>query len=93
MRSAGRSRLSATPSEVADVASLLERARSELYQAKALVRATRNHTKVTAAALQDSEDRLDGLIAEIEQARIPTPEEAQEHGYTGKAEEAAAVGC
>ena len=44
--------------------------RDEAYHAKRLVRATRNHTKTTAAALQDSEDRLDVLIAELDQ-RIP----------------------
>lgn len=68
---------------------LLRRAREELYQAKVLVRATRNHTKVTAAALADSEARIDDLIAEVERelallppTRIPTPTEAQEHDHT-----------
>lgn len=49
---------------------LLRAFRDEVYLAKALVRSTRNHTKTTAAALQDSEDRIDALIAELEQ-RIP----------------------
>ena len=49
---------------------LLRAIRDEVFHAKRLVRATRNHTKTTAAALQDSEDRLDALIAELAQ-RIP----------------------
>ncbi len=53
------------------------RVRQELYHAKVLVRSVRNSTKTTAAALQDSEDRLDLLIAELE---TPTPEEAQGNG-------------
>ncbi len=60
-------------------ADLLRRIRDEVYQAKRLVRATRNHTKLTASALQDSEERLDALIDEMEQ-RIPRPEEAQGNG-------------
>lgn len=67
----------------AEVHALLLRARDELYHAKALVRATRNHTKLQAAALADSEQRIDGLIGEVElvtHQRVPTPEEAQEHG-------------
>ncbi len=53
---------------------LLQRVRAELYHAKTLVRHTRNHTKTTAAALQDSETRIDALIAEIEN---PHAKEAQ----------------
>ncbi len=45
---------------------LLRRIRDEVYQAKRLVRSTRNHTKLTASALQDSEERLDALIDEME---------------------------
>jgi hypothetical protein len=45
---------------------LHRRIRNEVYHAKTLVRATRNHTKTTAAALHDSEERLDLLIAELE---------------------------
>jgi hypothetical protein len=66
----------------AAVEDLLRRARDELYIAKTLVRATRNHTKLQAAALADSEARIDGLIGEVETALIPTPEEAQEHERT-----------
>ncbi len=57
---------------------LLRRIRDEVYQAKRLVRATRNHTKLTASALQDSEERLDALIDEME--TTPRPEEAQGNG-------------
>ncbi len=63
---------------------LLRRIRDEVYQAKRLVRATRNHTKLTASALQDSEERLDSLIDEME--TTPRPEEAQ--GSNGTAEAA-----
>lgn len=57
-------------------ADLFRRIRDEVYHAKTLVRATRNHTKTTAAALQDSEERLDALIAELD-SHDPTPKEAQ----------------
>jgi hypothetical protein len=59
-----------------DAQALLRQARDELYHAKSLVRATRNHTQVTAAASHDSEQRIDDLICSIE---VPTPKEAQEH--------------
>lgn len=64
---------------------LLRRIRDELFHAKSLVRHTRNHTKTTAAALQDSEDRLDALIAEVDEIdhnahRNPKPTEAQGNG-------------
>jgi hypothetical protein len=62
-----------------DAQALLRQARDELYHAKALVRATRNHTQVSAAALHDSEQRIDALIRSIE---VPTPKEAQEHDPT-----------
>lgn len=57
-------------------ADLLRRIRDEVFHAKTLVRATRNHTKTTAAALQDSEDRLDALITELDH-HDPKPKEAQ----------------
>ncbi len=54
---------------------LARRIRDEVYHAKTLVRGLRNRTKVDAAALADSEARLDALIAELEsQAK-----EAQDH--------------
>ncbi len=64
---------------------LLRRIRDEVYQAKRLVRATRNHTKLTAGALQDSEERLDALIDEMEQ-RIPNAQGGA--GTNGTAEAA-----
>jgi hypothetical protein len=57
---------------------LVEQIRNEVFHAKTLVRQTRNHTKVTAAALQDSEDRLDRLIDRLDSHRNPRPEEAQD---------------
>ena len=66
-------------------AELYRRIRDELYHAKTLVRSSRNHTKTTAAALQDSEERLDALLAELELHSIPTPEGGP--GPNGKARE------
>lgn len=62
------------PVEQAD--GLYRRIRDEIYHAKTLVRSVRNATQVKAAALQDSEDRLDALLEELEQLHhpIPTPE-------------------
>ena len=60
---------------VAPPAELYRRIRDELYHAKTLVRSVRNATQVKAAALQDSEDRLDALLEELEAHHpIPTPE-------------------
>jgi hypothetical protein len=67
---------------VAD-ADFLRRVRDEVFHAKSLVRATRNHTKTTAAALQDSEDRLDALIAELD----TQPHAQGGPGSNGKADE------
>jgi hypothetical protein len=65
---------------------LYRRIREELYRAKVLVRSSRNHTKTTAAALQDSEERLDDLLEELElRYPIPTPEGGP--GTNGKAAE------
>lgn len=61
----------------AAVRALLERAREEAFLAKTLVRSIRNSTKTTAAALQDSEDRIDRLIADIDAIRQPPRQEAQ----------------
>ncbi len=52
------------------------RIRDEVYHAKTLVRGLRNRTKVDAAALADSEERLDALIAELEESQA---KEAQDH--------------
>lgn len=65
---------------------LLRRIRNEIYHAKTLVRATRNHTKTTAAALHDAEERLDALIAELEE---PHAKEAQGHAGNGTLERVA----
>jgi hypothetical protein len=59
-------------------ASLARRIRDEVYHAKTLVRAVRNSTKVTAAALADSEARLDALIDELEESQA---KEAQDHDH------------
>ena len=59
-----------------DCEQLLSQAREELYVAKMLTRQVRNLTKTVASALDDSERRLDLLLARIEN---PTPKEAQDH--------------
>jgi methyl-accepting chemotaxis protein len=56
---------------------LLRRARDELYTAKALVRQVRNSSKTIAAALYESEQRIDELLQRIEQH--PHAKEAQGH--------------
>lgn len=56
---------------------LLLAAREELYHARVLVRGLRNRTKTDAAALFDSEQRIEALIAQIE-ARQPTDPHAKE---------------
>ena len=55
---------------------LLLRARDEVYHARVLVRGLRNRTKTDAAALFDSERRLEALIAELESLE-PHAKEAQ----------------
>lgn len=63
-------------------AELLQRARDELYHARVLAAGLRNRTKTDAAALADSVQRMESLIAAIE-ARLngsPRPKEAQGHG-------------
>lgn len=65
---------------------LYGRIRDEIYHAKTLVRSVRNATQVKAAALQDSEERLDALLEELDDHhRIPTPEGGP--GTNGKAED------
>ncbi len=56
---------------------LLRQARDELYTAKALVRQVRNSSKTIAAALYESEQRIDRLLDRIEQH--PHAKEAQGH--------------
>lgn len=56
-------------------ADLAKRIRDEAYHAKVLVRSIRNSTKTTAAALADSEARLDALLGELEDQ--PHAKEAQ----------------
>lgn len=59
---------------------LLRRAREELYHAKVVVRRERNSAKTTAAALDDSERRIDRLIGEIETRLNGSPDqEVQGH--------------
>lgn len=73
-------RVAAPPAE------LYRRIRDEVYHAKTLVRSVRNSTQVKAAALQDSEERLDALLEELELDHpIPTPEGGP--GTNGKAAE------
>jgi hypothetical protein len=55
---------------------LLAAARDELYLARVLVRGLRNRTKTDAAALYDSEQRIEALLAEIESMN-PHAKEAQ----------------
>jgi hypothetical protein len=57
-----------------ELRSLLERARDELYTAKAQIRQTRNHVKLAAAVLADREAGIDALLAELESARAPIDE-------------------
>ncbi len=52
-----------------DAETLLREAREELYQAKTIVRSLRNSSKTLAAALHDSEIRIDALLEEIESPR------------------------
>lgn len=68
----------------AESAELLNQIRDEIFHAKTLVRATRNHTKTQATALNDCEERLDSLIDRLAliNTPIPTPTEAQEHEHT-----------
>jgi hypothetical protein len=67
-------------------AELYRQIRDELYHAKTLVRSVRNATQVKAAALQDSEERIDVLLEELEALPpIPTPEGGP--GTNGKAEQ------
>lgn len=63
-----------------DCAPLLRRARDELYQAKALVRTIRNSSKTIAAALDDSEQRIDLLLGELEE-RIQNPHAKEAQGH------------
>lgn len=49
-----------------DAEQLLRAARDELYLARALVAGLRNRTKTDTAALAESEQRIGGLIDEIE---------------------------
>lgn len=66
-----------------DCEQLLLQAREELYHARVLVRGLRNRTKTDAAALFDSEQRIEGLIAQIEsQTTDPHAKEAQGNGST-----------
>lgn len=63
-----------------DERDLLLRAREELYHAKVVVRRERNSAKTSAAALDDSERRMDALIAEIEPRLNGSPDqEVQGH--------------
>ena len=62
-------------------APLLRSARDELYTAKALVRQVRNSSKTIAAALYESEQRIDALLDRIEQH--PHAKEAQGHDQHG----------
>lgn len=60
---------------------LLQAARDELYHARVITNSLRNRIKTDAAALADSERRVEALLAEIE-ARLngsPRPKEAQGH--------------
>lgn len=59
-----------------DAETLLREAREELYQAKTIARSLRNSSKTLAAALHDSELRIDALLDEIED---PQRQEAQGH--------------
>jgi hypothetical protein len=63
-----------------DADALLRAARDEVFHCKVLIRSLRNQTKTAAAALDDSEKRLDGLTQEIASALgTPRPKEAQGH--------------
>jgi hypothetical protein len=59
-----------------DAETLLREAREELYAAKTIARSLRNSSKTLAAALHDSELRIDALLDEIED---PQRQEAQGH--------------
>ncbi len=50
------------------------RIRDEIFHAKVLIRSQRNSTKTAAAALADSEARLDALIEELESNGSPDQE-------------------
>jgi hypothetical protein len=65
---------------------LYRRIRDEIYAAKVLVRSSRNHTKNTAAALQDREDALDALLDELD-ALPPDPHARRRPRDNGKAEQ------
>lgn len=60
---------------------LARRIRDEAYHARVLVRSLRNRTKVDAAALYDSEQRLEALITELEksQAKEAHDDEHEDH--------------
>lgn len=66
-----------------DCEPLLHEAREELYHARVLVRGLRNRTKTDAAALFDSEQRIEGLIGRIEARTTGTPRQ----GGTGNVHE------
>ena len=57
-------------------ADLARRIRDEAYHCRVLVRGLRNRTKTDAAALFDSEQRLEALISEFEESQA---EEAHDH--------------
>lgn len=62
-----------------DADALLRAARDELYHLRVVANGLRNRIKLDAAAIADSERRVEGLLAEIE-ARLngsPRPKEAQ----------------
>lgn len=66
---------------------LLRRAREALFEAKVVVRQTRNQTKNAATALDQCERQVDGLIAEIN-ARLngsPAPKEGHGHEHEEQA--------
>ncbi len=64
-----------------DPVEVLKQARDELYLVRVLVRGLRNRTKTDAAALFDSEQRIEGLISEVEQVLNGSPDqEVQGHG-------------
>lgn len=63
-----------------DARDLLRAARDELYQARVLTTQLRNKTKTLAAAYQDSEQRVEALIHEIEAQLNGSPDqEVQGH--------------
>ena len=63
-------------------ADLSRRIRDEVFHAKVLIRSQRNSTKTAAAALADSEARLDALIEELDGS---PDQEVQGHDHRTKA--------